>query len=92
MNRIGKERGWSPTTRAQFEAGASPQGAYVMGSPQEVIDKILQQHEWFKHDRFGLQLSVGTLPHDKVMKAIELYGTVVKPAVDKALGAPTKAG
>lgn len=87
MSRIGKERGWPPTTRAQFEAGATPNGAYFMGSPQEVIDKILMQHEWFRHDRFGLQLSVGTLPHDKVMKAIELYGTVVKPAVDKALGA-----
>jgi probable LLM family oxidoreductase len=85
MSRIGKERGWPPTTRAQFDAGATPHGAYFMGSPQEIIDKILLQHEWFKHDRFGLQLSVGTLPHDKVMKAIELFGTVVKPAVDKAL-------
>jgi len=85
MSRIGKERGWPPTTRAQFEAGASQSGAYFMGSPQEVIDKILMQHEWFKHDRFGLQLSVGTLPHDKVMKAIELFGTVVKPAINKAL-------
>jgi hypothetical protein len=44
------------------------------------------QHEWFKHDRFGQQLSVGILPHDKVMKAIELYGTVAKPAVNNALG------
>lgn len=87
MSRIGKERGWPPTTRAQFEAGASPQGAYFMGSPQQVIDKILQQHEWFNHQRFGLQLSVGTLPHAKVMKAIELFGTVVKPAVNKALAA-----
>jgi probable LLM family oxidoreductase len=85
MSRIGKERGWAPGTRAQFEAGAKPNGAYFMGSPQQVIDKILMQHEWFKHDRFGLQLSVGTLPHDKVMKAIELFGTVVKPAIDKAL-------
>jgi len=85
MSRIGKERGWPPTTREQFEAGAGPQGAYFMGSPQQVIDKILMQHEWFKHDRFGLQLSVGTLPHAKVMKAIELLGTVVKPAVNKAL-------
>jgi probable LLM family oxidoreductase len=87
MSRIGKERGWPPTTRAQFEAGAAPSGAYFMGSPQQVIDKILMQHEWFGHQRFGLQLSVGTLPHDKVMKAIELLGTVVKPAVNKALGA-----
>jgi probable LLM family oxidoreductase len=85
MSRIGRERGWPPTTRAQFDAGAAPEGAYYMGSPQEVIDKILMQHEWFNHQRFGLQLSVGTLPHDKVMKAIELYGTVVKPAIDKAL-------
>ncbi len=88
MSRIGKERGWPPTTREQFEAGASPQGAYFMGSPQQVIDKILMQHEWFGHKRFGLQLSVGTLPHDKVMKAIELFGSIVKPAVNKALGTP----
>ena len=85
MSRIGKERGWPPTTRAQFDAGAGPEGAYFMGSPQQVIDKILMQHEWFRHDRFGLQLSVGTLPHAKVMKAIELFGTVVKPSVNKAL-------
>lgn len=86
MSRIGAERGWPPGTRAQFDASTTSEGAYYMGSPQEVIDKILLQHEWFKHDRFGLQLSVGTLPHAKVMKAIELYGTVVKPAIDKALG------
>src|SRR5690606_3036509 len=47
MSRIGAERGWPPTTRAQFDAGATPEGAYYMGSPQEVIDKILMQHEWF---------------------------------------------
>ncbi len=85
MSKIGAERGWPPTTRAQFDAGTTPDGAYYIGSPQEVIDKILMQHEWFGHNRFGLQLSVGTLPHAHVMKAIELYGTVVKPAIDKAL-------
>lgn len=84
MSRIGKERGWPPTTRAQFDAGAGPDGAYFVGSPQQVIDKVMRQHEWFKHDRFGLQFSVGTLPHDKVMKAIELFGTVVAPAIRKA--------
>lgn len=86
MSRIGRERGWAPGTRAQFDNGATPQGAYFIGSPQQIIDKILLQHEWFKHDRFGLQLSVGTLPHAKVMRAIELLGTVVRPAVQKALG------
>jgi alkanesulfonate monooxygenase SsuD/methylene tetrahydromethanopterin reductase-like flavin-dependent oxidoreductase (luciferase family) len=85
MSRIGRERGWRPGGRAEFEAGARPEGAYFIGSPQQVIDKILMQHKWFRHDRFGLQLSVGTLPHDKVMRAIELFGTVVKPAIDKAL-------
>jgi len=90
MSRIGKERGWRPGGRPEFEAGTKPEGAYFMGSPQQVIDKILMQHEWFKHDRFGLQLSVGTLPHDKVMKAIELFGTVVKPAIDKALPVTAK--
>src|SRR5690606_28186 len=85
MNKLGAERGWGPSPRAQFDADTTAEGAYYIGSPQEVVDKILAQHEYFKHDRFGLQLSVGTLPHDKVMKAIELYGTVVKPAVDKAL-------
>jgi alkanesulfonate monooxygenase SsuD/methylene tetrahydromethanopterin reductase-like flavin-dependent oxidoreductase (luciferase family) len=53
----------------------------VTGSPAEVIDKILHQHEIFGHDRFLLQLTVGTMPHDAVMRAIELYGTEVAPAV-----------
>jgi probable LLM family oxidoreductase len=86
MDRIGRERGWSPTSRAQFEAGTQPDGAYYVGSPQEVIDKVLAQHEMFGHDRWGIQLTVGTLPHKDVLKAIELLGTVVKPAIAKALG------
>jgi alkanesulfonate monooxygenase SsuD/methylene tetrahydromethanopterin reductase-like flavin-dependent oxidoreductase (luciferase family) len=90
MSQIGRERGWRPGGKAEFAAGARPEGAYFLGSPQQVIDKILMQQEWFRHDRFGLQLSVGTLPHDKVMKAIELFGTVVKPAIDKALGAAAR--
>ncbi len=86
MDRIGRERGWPPGTREQFEANAAPGGAYYMGSPQEVVDKVLAQHEMFGHDRWGIQLSVGTLPHADIMKAIELLGTKVKPAIDKALG------
>ncbi len=86
MGRIGRERGWPPPTRAQFDAEVSPQGAMVLGSPQEVIDKILYEHELFGMQRFLLQLTVGTLPHARVLRAIELYGTVVAPAVRKALG------
>jgi probable LLM family oxidoreductase len=86
MDKIGRERGWPPMTRAQFEAGATLQGHNVVGSPDEVIEKILFQHSIFDHDRFLLQLSVGTLPHDAVMRAIELYGTKVAPAVRQELG------
>jgi len=84
MNRIGRERGWPPTSRAHFDADRAPHGATFVGSPQQVIDKILYQHELFRHDRFLIQLTVGPMPHDKVMRAIELLGTEVAPAVRKA--------
>lgn len=86
MDKIGRERGWPPATRAQFDAGCRPRGHLVLGSPQEAIDKILAENEFFRMDRFGLQFSVGTLPHGAMLKAIELYGTRVAPAVRKALG------
>jgi probable LLM family oxidoreductase len=91
MTRIGRERGWPPTTRGQFEAGRAPRGALLVGSPQEVIDKILFEHELFGNQRFLLQLTVGSMPHAKVMRAIELLGTVVAPAVRKAVASVTRA-
>lgn len=87
MDRIGAERGWPPMTRDQFEASRTLRGANFVGSPQEVTEKILFQHELFGHQRFLLQLTVGTLPHASVMRAIELLGTEVAPAVRKAVGA-----
>jgi probable LLM family oxidoreductase len=81
MTRIGRERGWQPMTRPQFDALRSPRGALVVGSPQEVAEKILAQHEIFGHQRFMGQMSVGTLPHDKAMRSIELFGTEVAPLV-----------
>ena len=86
MGRIGRERGWRPQSRAQFDAERGPEGALFVGSPQEAIDKILYEHELFGMDRFSLQLTVGSIPHADVLRAIELYGTVVAPAVRKALG------
>jgi probable LLM family oxidoreductase len=83
MSIIGKERGWPPTTRAQFEAGRSKQGALFVGSPQQIIDKILYEKELFGLDRFLLHVSVGTMPHAQVMHSIELFGTVVAPAIRK---------
>lgn len=81
MDRIGQERGWPPLTREQFDFARSLRGADFVGSPQQVIEKILFQHELFGHDRFLIQLTVGTLPHRKVLRAIELLGTQVAPVV-----------
>lgn len=89
MSRIGAERGWPPTTRPQFDFMRSPAGALLVGSPQQVIDKILYEHELFGNTRFMVQFSVGTLPHKQMMHAIELFGNVVAPAVRKALPAKT---
>ena len=81
MNRIGRERGWSGLTRQDFDALRTRRGALVVGSPDEVIEKILFQHEIFGHQRFLAQMSVGSLPHEQVLRSIELFGTVVAPAV-----------
>jgi probable LLM family oxidoreductase len=91
MGRIGKERGWPPLTRMQFDALCTPRGALLVGSPQQVIDKILYEHELFGNSRFMAQMTVGPLPHKAVMRSIELFGSVVAPAVRKALGAESRA-
>lgn len=85
MDRLGQERGWPTLTREQFEFSLSLRGANFVGSPQQVIEKILFQYEIFGHDRFLLQLTVGTLPHKKVLRAIELLGTKVAPAVKREI-------
>jgi alkanesulfonate monooxygenase SsuD/methylene tetrahydromethanopterin reductase-like flavin-dependent oxidoreductase (luciferase family) len=87
MDKIGRERGWSPMTRQQFDASTSLQGANVVGSPQQVIDKILHQHEILGHDRFLLQMSVGSIPHKKLLKSIELFASEVAPVIRKETSA-----
>jgi alkanesulfonate monooxygenase SsuD/methylene tetrahydromethanopterin reductase-like flavin-dependent oxidoreductase (luciferase family) len=81
MNKIGRERGWAPITRQQFEASRTLRGADFVGSPEEIVEKILFQHQLFGHQRLLLQLGVGTIAHEKVMRAIELLGTRVAPVV-----------
>jgi probable LLM family oxidoreductase len=79
FTKIGRERGWPPTSRDEFEASTTLRGANVVGSPEQVVEKILFQHEIFGHDRFLLYMS--SLDHAKTMRSIELYGTEVAPAV-----------
>jgi probable LLM family oxidoreductase len=81
MNKIGRERGWPPMTRTQFEASCALPGANFVGNPDQVVEKILYQHELFGHQRLLLQISIGTMPHAQVMHAIELLGTQVAPVV-----------
>jgi probable LLM family oxidoreductase len=85
MNRIGRERGWAPLRRMDFDAMRSPTGSLLVGSIQEVIDKILYEHSLFNNTRFLAQMSVGIVPHDKVLRSIELFGTKVAPVVRHAL-------
>ena len=86
MTRIGRERGWPPMVRQQFEYSRSPKGALMVGSVQQVIDKILYEHELFGFTRFLAHASLGTVPHKEVMKSIELYGTKVVPELRKVIG------
>jgi probable LLM family oxidoreductase len=81
MTQIGRERGWPPARRDQFEAGRQPRGHLLVGSPEEVAQKILDQHAIFGHQRYLLQMDVGGAPHEQLMRSIELLGTEVAPIV-----------
>jgi alkanesulfonate monooxygenase SsuD/methylene tetrahydromethanopterin reductase-like flavin-dependent oxidoreductase (luciferase family) len=85
MNAVGRERGWAPIGRREFDELRSPRGALAVGSPEEVAEKILFEHELFGHDRFLAQISVGSLPHEQALRAIELFGTEVAPLVRAGL-------
>jgi probable LLM family oxidoreductase len=86
INRIGRERGWPPTTREQYEATAGPNGALMVGSPDTVADKIIRSVTGLGLSRFTLKYSAGTLPHEAMMRSIELYGTKVAPLVREHAG------
>ena len=91
MGRIGRERGWPPMTREQYEALRSPRGALAVGSPQEVAEKILFQHELFGHQRYLAQMSVGAVAHRDVLRSIEVFGTEVAPVVREEVARRTAA-
>jgi alkanesulfonate monooxygenase SsuD/methylene tetrahydromethanopterin reductase-like flavin-dependent oxidoreductase (luciferase family) len=87
MNRIGRERGWRPITRQQFEHTAGPDGALFIGSPRTVAEKIVKVASGLGLSRFDLKYSLGTLPHERLMESIRLYGAEVAPLVRAQLGA-----
>jgi alkanesulfonate monooxygenase SsuD/methylene tetrahydromethanopterin reductase-like flavin-dependent oxidoreductase (luciferase family) len=81
MTRIGRERGWGPMSREQFDMMHSPEGSLVLGDVETVAAKILRWKEILGINRFELHISVGSLPHDRVLRSIELLGTKVGPIV-----------
>ena len=81
MSRIGRERGWGPMTRDQYDLMRGPGGSLVLGDPETVAAKILRWKEVLGVNRFELHVSVGSLPHDQVLRNIELLGTKVAPLV-----------
>ena len=85
--RIGRERGWAPMTRAQFDATAGPDGALFVGSPETVATKIVKVAKGLGASRFDLKYSTGTLPHEKLKSCIELYGREVAPVVREQMAA-----
>jgi probable LLM family oxidoreductase len=86
MGRIGRERGWPPMTAQQYTALRSPRGALAAGSPEEVAEKILFEHELFGHQRYLAQMAAGEVEHRAVMRSIERFGTEVVPLVRSELG------
>jgi len=85
MNRIGAERGWPPANRGHFEREAGPDGALCVGSPDTVAAKIAKTAKLLGLARFDMKYSAGTLPHDRLMTSIELFGTKVIPRVRELL-------
>jgi probable LLM family oxidoreductase len=81
MNRVGRERGWPPSGRAEYDALASPSGPLALGSPEEVAAKIISFHELFRPERYLAHISIGAVAHTDVMRAIELFGTEAAPIV-----------
>jgi len=87
MNRIGRERGWRPISREQYERTAGPEGALFVGSPATVAAKIVKVARTLGIARFDLKYSLGTLPHERLMNSIRLYATEVAPLVREQLAA-----
>jgi probable LLM family oxidoreductase len=84
-NKIGRERGWPATTREQLEQQRVLHGSDFVGTPDEIIEKILFQHELFNHQRFLMYIGNSAIEHKKIMHAIEIFGTEVAPVVRKEI-------
>jgi alkanesulfonate monooxygenase SsuD/methylene tetrahydromethanopterin reductase-like flavin-dependent oxidoreductase (luciferase family) len=86
MGSVAAERGWGPMTRLRFDSQRGPQGALLIGEPDEVVEKVLRHSESLGGiSRITFQMNVSSLPHAKIMRAIELLGTRVAPVLRKEM-------
>lgn len=92
MNKIGKERGWSPMTRSHFDALCEPGGPLLVGDVESIVAKLVYQHGLFSNTRFLAQIISGDIAHEKILHSIELFGKAVVPAVKAALQPVVPAG
>lgn len=86
MDRVGRSRGWQPMTREQFDFMQAPEGSLMVGSVEQVIEKMIYEYELFGFTRFFAQASLGFVPHEMTIKSIELFAKQVVPEVKKRLG------
>ncbi len=85
MNKVGRERGWQPLTREQYDYMRSPGGSLMVGTPEQVAAKIIAEHKYFRNTRFLAQTISGNIAHDKLMNSIRLFATEVAPMVRAAV-------
>ena len=86
MDRVGRSRGWQPMTREQFDFMRAPEGSLMVGSVEQVIEKMIYEYELFGFTRFFAQASLGFVPHEMTIKSIELFAKQVVPEVKRRLG------
>jgi probable LLM family oxidoreductase len=86
MNRIGRQRGWPPYQKNQFDQGRGKKGHLLIGDANEAIDKILEMQQLFGLTRFSAHMDVGAPPHQSLMKSIEIFGTRIAPKLREAMG------
>ena len=86
MDRVGRSRGWQPMSREQFDYMRAPEGSLMVGSVEQVVEKIVYEHQLFGFTRFFAQASLGFVPHELTMKSISLFATQVVPEVKRRLG------
>ncbi len=85
MNKIGRERGWQPMNRQHFDMLCEPDGPLMVGSPEEIVEKLIYQYGLFKHTRFLAQIIFGNIPFEKISNSVELFAKDVVPVIKERI-------